>query len=120
MVSELGVEAPVHGDAARLIAGHAHRPSLADLVIAFHNLSAGLRNVGRKRKEQIPGDSLLDGNARRWIRVVATEQGIDPHGGDQADATSDGGPAPPGDGEPDLKDAGAGPRQVDLDSTGSE
>jgi hypothetical protein len=50
----------------------------------------------------------------------ATEQGIDPHGGDHADATSDGGPAPPGDAEPDLKDAGAGPRQVDLDSTGSD
>ncbi len=50
----------------------------------------------------------------------ATEQGIDPHGGDRADATSDGGPTPPGDAEPDLKDAGAGPRQVDLDSAGSE
>jgi hypothetical protein len=50
----------------------------------------------------------------------ATDQGIDPHGGDQADATSHGGPAPPGDAEPDLKDAGAGPRQVDVDSAGSE
>jgi hypothetical protein len=46
----------------------------------------------------------------------ATESGIDPSAGDEADATSDGGPAPPEEGaEPDLKDAGAAPRQVDTD-----
>jgi hypothetical protein len=46
----------------------------------------------------------------------ATESGIDPSGGDEADATSDGGPEPPDEGaEPDLKDAGAAPRQVDAD-----
>jgi hypothetical protein len=46
----------------------------------------------------------------------ATESGVDPSAGDEADATSDGGPAPPEDGvEPDLKDAGAAPRQVDTD-----
>src|ERR1700754_3575844 len=44
----------------------------------------------------------------------ATETGVDPHAGDEADATSDGGPAQPEEGiEPDLKDAGAPPRQVD-------
>lgn len=53
----------------------------------------------------------------------ATEQGIDPAGGDNADATSDGAPEGavlPGSeddrGEPDLKDAAVGPRQIDLDS----
>lgn len=43
----------------------------------------------------------------------ATESGVDPSGGDDADATSDGGPAPSPAGEPDLKDATAGPRQSD-------
>jgi hypothetical protein len=74
-------------------------------------------------------DDLLDEDPKLGGSVLgvttgsdepATEEGIDRHGGDQADATSDGGPAPTGDAEPDLKDAGAGPRQVDLDSTGSE
>jgi hypothetical protein len=37
----------------------------------------------------------------------ATEEGIDPHAGDRADATSDGGPDVPADAEPDLKDASA-------------
>ena len=46
----------------------------------------------------------------------ATESGIDPSAGDEADATSDGGPEAPEEGaEPDLKDAGAAPRQVDTD-----
>jgi hypothetical protein len=35
----------------------------------------------------------------------ATEDGVDPSGGDHADATSDGGPNLPPVGEPDLKDA---------------
>src|SRR5579859_2353040 len=44
----------------------------------------------------------------------ATEQGIDLAAGDQADATTDGGAPPPPPGtEPDLKDAAAGPREVD-------
>ena len=47
----------------------------------------------------------------------ATGSGIDPSAGDEADATSDGGPAPREGAEPDLKDAGAAPRQVDVDST---
>jgi hypothetical protein len=36
----------------------------------------------------------------------ATEEGIDPEGGDEADATTDGGPDADGEGEPDLRDAG--------------
>jgi hypothetical protein len=48
----------------------------------------------------------------------ATETGVDLHGGENADATTDGGaPGNAGAGEPDLKDAAAGPRQVDADSS---
>jgi hypothetical protein len=46
----------------------------------------------------------------------ATEAGIDPRGGDQADATKHGGPEVPEGAEPDLKDAVGGPRQVDRES----
>ena len=46
----------------------------------------------------------------------ATETGIDPRAGDEADATADGGPEPPEGAEPDLKDAASPPRQVDRDS----
>ncbi|HEU4942549.1 MAG TPA: hypothetical protein VFT18_04740 [Gaiellaceae bacterium] len=46
----------------------------------------------------------------------ATASGIDPHAGDAADATSDGGPDLPEGAEPDLKDAAAAaPREVDVD-----
>ena len=57
----------------------------------------------------------------------ATDTGVDPAGGERADATSQGAPegavtagddrsgAAP---EPDLKDAAVGPRQSDLDSAG--
>lgn len=44
----------------------------------------------------------------------ATESGIDPGGGDEADATSDGGSELPEGEEPDLKDAAAAPRQSDV------
>jgi hypothetical protein len=46
----------------------------------------------------------------------ATETGIDEAAGDRADATEHGGANAAPDGEPDLKDAAAGPRQADLDS----
>jgi hypothetical protein len=46
----------------------------------------------------------------------ATDTGIDRQGGDRADATTDGGANVPEGAEPDLKDAAAGPRQVDLES----
>jgi len=46
----------------------------------------------------------------------ASETGIDPAGGENADATSDGGAKPPEGAEPDLKDAASGPRQGDLES----
>ena len=41
----------------------------------------------------------------------ATEAGVDRSGGDEADATSDGGSEPPDDTEPDLKDVGAAQRR---------
>jgi hypothetical protein len=43
----------------------------------------------------------------------ATEEGIDPAGGDHADATTDGGPELPPDAEPDLKDAPAASQRPD-------
>jgi hypothetical protein len=48
----------------------------------------------------------------------ATEAGVDPAGGDRADATTDGGPDVPAGAEPDLRDAAGGPRQVDRESAG--
>jgi hypothetical protein len=46
----------------------------------------------------------------------ATDAGIDPGGGDEADATTDGGPERPEGAEPDLRDAASGPRQSDVAS----
>ena len=48
----------------------------------------------------------------------ATESGIDPSGGDQADAVTDGGPDLPEGAEPDTKDIGLAPRQSDSESAG--
>ena len=46
----------------------------------------------------------------------ATESGIDPGGGQDADATSDRGPERPEGAEPDLRDAASGPRPIDVSS----
>jgi len=62
------------------------------------------------------GGAVLGGQARS--DAPATEAGIDSRGGEQADATSDGGPTVPRGAEPDLKDAASGPRQVDVESAG--
>ena len=40
----------------------------------------------------------------------ATDEGVDLSAGDNADAATDGGPEPPEDAEPDLKDIGAASR----------
>jgi hypothetical protein len=48
----------------------------------------------------------------------ATESGIDPSGGDQADAVTDGGPDVPEGAEPDTKDIGLAPRRSDIESAG--
>src|SRR5690242_6607469 len=58
--------------------------------------------------------SVLGGTAS--TEEPATDSGVDPTAGDAADATSQGGAEPPPDAEPDLKDAAAAPRQVDVDS----
>ena len=62
------------------------------------------------------GGAVLGGPVRS--QQPATDAGIDPRGGERADATSDGGPSVPPGAEPDLKDAASGPRQVDIDSAG--
>jgi hypothetical protein len=48
----------------------------------------------------------------------ATEDGIDLHGGDNADATTDGGPEVPPGVEPDLKDAATSKVRSDSASAG--
>jgi hypothetical protein len=55
---------------------------------------------------EVLGDSTGDD-------APATESGIDPAGGDRADATTHGGVVRAEGREPDLKDATAGPREVD-------
>jgi hypothetical protein len=47
----------------------------------------------------------------------ATDDGVDLSGGDEADATSDGGPAVPEDTEPDLKDAAAARLRSERESS---
>jgi hypothetical protein len=48
----------------------------------------------------------------------ATDEGIDPTGGEHADAVTQGGPERPEDAPPDQRDATAGPRAVDRESAG--
>jgi hypothetical protein len=60
------------------------------------------------------GSSVL--GATTGSDAPATEGGVDVSAGDNADATSDGGPDPSTADEPDLKDAAAGPRQADRKS----
>ncbi len=70
--------------------------------------------------ELLPEDPELDSSVLGTTTgsdEPATADGIDLTAGDHADATSDGGPKRPEDAEPDLRDAAAGARQVDLDST---
>ena len=45
----------------------------------------------------------------------ATEEGIDHHAGDRADAVTDGGPEVPEGAEPDLKDVAAAAREAEKD-----
>jgi|SRR5215211_1173209 len=69
-------------------------------------------------RELLADDPELDSSALGETTesdAPATESGIDRSAGDEADATSDGGPEVPEGAEPDLKDAAAPPRQVDVD-----
>lgn len=70
-------------------------------------------------EEMLPGDPQLGGEVTgksARSEGPATEAGIDPSGGDSADATEQGGPDAPPEGEPDLRDAATGPRQPDVES----
>jgi hypothetical protein len=60
--------------------------------------------------------SSLGGTARS--EEPATQSGIDLGAGDNADATSQGGPDTPEGTEPDLKDTASGARQADVESAG--
>lgn len=70
-------------------------------------------------EEMLPEDPQLGSSAvgaTARSDDPATESGIDRSGGDDADATSQGGPDTPQGAEPDLKDAPTGPRQADAES----
>jgi hypothetical protein len=75
---------------------------------------------GSDAEEKLLGDdpelasSVVGGPAAS--EEPATDEGVDLSAGDHADATSDGGAERPDRAEPDLRDAAAGPRQVDLDA----
>ena len=74
-------------------------------------------------REMLPEDPQLGSTvlgATTASDEPATESGIDQSGGDEADATSDGGPELPEGAEPDLKDAAAARRQADVDSADSK
>ena len=67
-------------------------------------------------REVLPEDPELDSSVlgrTTGSDEPATEDGVDPSGGDDADAATDGGPDLPEDAEPDLKDIGAASRQDD-------
>jgi hypothetical protein len=67
----------------------------------------------------LPDDPPLGSDATGQTaqsQAPATESGIDPGGGDRADATIQGGPDIISEGEPDLRDTASGPRQADIDS----
>jgi len=71
------------------------------------------------REELLPEDPELGSSVlgqTTGSAEPATEHGVDPQGGAQADAVTDGGSETKPGAEPDLKDATSGPRQVDLNS----
>jgi hypothetical protein len=67
------------------------------------------------RDEERDDDQELGGEVtgRTASDEPATEAGIDPESGDEADATSDGGPDLEPGGEPDLRDAGIASTEED-------
>jgi hypothetical protein len=70
-------------------------------------------------QDMLPEDPPLGSDATGQTaqsQASATESGIDPGGGDRADATTQGGPDIISEDEPDLRDAASGPRQTDIDS----
>jgi hypothetical protein len=82
--------------------------------------------------ERQGGEPLGDAEARKkgpWAEradeglvpaeLRGSEDDIDLRAGDNADATTDGGPEPAPGVEPNLRDAAAGPRQTDVRSADS-
>ena len=72
-------------------------------------------------REMLPDDPELESSvlgATTGSDVPATDAGIDLGGGDNADATTDGGPVLPEGVEPDLKDAATALPRADVQSTG--
>jgi hypothetical protein len=62
--------------------------------------------------EELSGDDESGPVGRRAASdEPATEQGVDLEGGDRADAVTEGGPEPPVDAEPDLKDVSTAARE---------
>jgi hypothetical protein len=67
------VVSTVDGNTAQLIARHAHRPALVNLIFPLHDFATGLRYVGRKGKEQILRDTLLKRDSGGRVLVVSPE-----------------------------------------------
>ena len=64
--------------------------------------------------DELSGDDESGPVGRRAASdAPATEEGVDLGAGDSADAVTDGGPEPPEDAEPDLKDVAAAARERD-------
>lgn len=51
--SKLRMISAINGDAAGFIASYADGPALVDLVVALHDLAAGLRYIGRKGEQKV-------------------------------------------------------------------
>jgi hypothetical protein len=70
-------------------------------------------------REMLPDDPQLTSSVlgeTTGTDEPATEGGVDLSAGDDADATSDGGPEVPEGVEPDLRDAASGPTEADRES----
>jgi hypothetical protein len=72
-------------------------------------------------REMLPDDPQLGSSVlgrTTGSNEPATDEGVDPDGGERADATADGGPDLPAGREPDLKDAAAASRRPDDERAG--
>ena len=67
------MEAAVYGNPAYLIALHADRPPLADLIIALDNLLPGLRNIGGEGKQEVLRQPLLQSETSRRVLIVTAQ-----------------------------------------------
>ncbi len=51
--SKVRVISAVDGNSAQLVAGHAHRPALVELIFSLHDFLLGLSDVSRKGEQEI-------------------------------------------------------------------